>query len=61
MIEAFVEPLLHKIEPAAFETVNVDVPQLSATITDGVAGVALGPDVPLPAALVQKPILCVTV
>ena len=61
MIDALVEPLLHKIEPLAFETVNVDVPQLFKTLTAGVAGIAFGADTPEPAALVQPFTVCVTV
>ena len=61
VIDAFVEPLLHRIEPVVLEAVNVDDPQLSATVTVGATGADLGADVPLPAALTQLFTVCVTV
>ena len=53
-------PVLHSSVPAAVVD-NVDDPQLSATVTAGVAGVDLGAAVPLPDALVQPFTVWVTV
>jgi len=54
-----VSPVLHdKLLP---EVVNTEEPQLSLTVTTGPKGIALGADVPLPAALVQLFTVCVTV
>ncbi len=61
MIDDVVAPLLHRIEPVIPDAVRVDDPQLSATLTTGAAGVAFGAATPEPAALVQLPMLWVTV
>ena len=61
MIDGVVNPLLHNIEPVVFDAVSVDDPQLSTTVTVGVDGIALGAEVPEPAALTQPFTVCVTV
>ncbi len=55
-----VAPVLHNNEPVA-EVESVELPQLFTTVTAGVAGVALGAAVPLPAALVHPSAVIVTV
>jgi hypothetical protein len=61
VIDAVPAPLLQRMVPVVFEAVNVDVPQLSATVTVGAAGVAFGAAVPCAVALVQPFTVCVTV
>ena len=51
-MEAVVAPLLHCIVPPAGID-RVDAPQVLATVTTGVAGVAIGAATPEPAALIQ--------
>jgi hypothetical protein len=48
-----VAPLLHNKVPLTPVAVNTELPQLFATLTEGVAGIALGTAAPLPALLVQ--------
>ena len=60
VMEAVVAPLLHKREPAAVVDSTL-FPQLFVTVTTGVAGVAFGAAVSLPALLVQPLIVVVTV
>ena len=52
--------MLHSRVPEAVVD-NVEVPQLSTTVTTGAAGVVFGAAVPLPDALVQPSTVCVTV
>ncbi len=52
MIDGVDAPLLHNNVPVDIVE-SVELPQLLATVTTGVAGVVLGADVPLPGALVQ--------
>ena len=59
MIEAAVALLLHNRLPDA-SVDKVDVPQLFATVTTGADGSAFGELVPLPAALTQPFMVCVT-
>ena len=60
VIEAVVFPLLHNMAtPAGID--NTELPQLSATVTTGVTGIAFGTDVPVPAALIQPLTVWVTV
>jgi phage-related protein len=61
VIDAVVAPLLQRIAPVVLEAVSVDVPQLSATVTVGADGVALGAAVPCADALTQPFTVCVTV
>ncbi len=51
-MDEVVAPLLHNNVPAAVVE-SVELPQLFTTVTTGVAGIALGAEVPLPAALVH--------
>ena len=53
-------PVLHSSVPAAVVD-KVDDPQLSDTVTEGVAGAVLGAAVPLPDELVQPLTVWVTV
>jgi hypothetical protein len=48
-----VAPLLHNNGPLTDPAVNTELPQLSATVTEGADGIVIGAAVPLPAALVQ--------
>jgi len=59
VIDAVVAPVLHANVPVALVD-KVDVPQLSATVTTGVDGVAFGAAVAEPAALTQPFTVCVT-
>ena len=60
MIDEVVALLLHNNDPAALVD-SVELPQLLTTDTTGVAGIALGADTPLPAALVHPLTVVVTV
>ena len=60
VIEAVVAPVLHNIVPPVGID-KVELPQLLATVTTGVAVVATGAATPEPAALVQPPTVLVTV
>ena len=60
VIEDVVAPVLQLLAPVAV-VLNTELPQLLVTVTEGVAGRALGADVPEPAALVQPFTVCVTV
>ena len=61
VIEDAVAPLLHNKEPVKSDAVNTELPQLSVTVTVGVATTELiGEAVPLPAVLVQPFTVCVT-
>ena len=55
-----VTPLLHSNVPNALVE-SVELPQLSATVTDGADGITFGAATPLPAALVQPFTMVVTV
>ena len=60
VIELVVSPVLHSKLPA--EAVDiVELPQLSASVTTGADGVALGAAVPVPNALTQPFTVCLTV
>jgi hypothetical protein len=63
VIDEVVAPVLHsKLPPDGAVVDKVEVPlQLFTTVTTGVAGTALGADVPLPGALVHPFTVCVTV
>jgi hypothetical protein len=52
VIDDVVAPVLHKSEPVAVVE-SVELPQLLATVTSGIAGIALGAAVPLPAPLLH--------
>ena len=54
------DPLLHNNVPDAVVE-SVELPQLSATVTDGADGINFGAATPLPAALVQPFTMVVTV
>ena len=60
VIDDVVAPLLHNKFPAAVVE-RTELPQLFTTVTTGVAGIVLGTEVPLPAALVQPFTVAVTV
>ena len=60
VIDEAVEPLLHNNAPVAFVE-SVELPQLFATVTTGVAGVDFGAAIPLPGALVQPSSVLLTV
>jgi hypothetical protein len=53
--------VLHNSEPVKPEAVNMELPQLLATVTVGAGGVDFGLVVALPSALVQPFTVCVTV
>lgn len=62
VIEEEVAPLLHNKEPVKSEAVNMELPQLSVTVTVGLATFEfIGEAVPLPATLVHPSIVWVTV
>ena len=61
MIDVVVAKLLHNNEPLKLPAVNTELPQLFTKDTVGAVGTGMGADVPLPPALVQFPIVCVTV
>ena len=62
VIDELVEPLLHSSEPLNAEAVNTELPQLSVTVTAGVAtALFIGAAVPLPAGLVHALTAWVTV
>jgi len=48
-----VSPVLHKREPVKPEAVNVELLQLSATVTIGAGGIAFGVAIPFPASLIH--------
>ena len=60
MIEAVVALVLHNKLPVA-NVDSVELPQLSATVTTGVVGIAFGAAEPVPAALVHPFTVVVTV
>ncbi len=60
MIEAVVALLLHNKIPVAVVD-NVELPQLSITLTMGDGGVTLGAAIAEPGRLLQPFIVCVTV
>ena len=53
VVEAEVELLLHNNEPVNPEAVNTELPQLSLTVTVGVAGTGFGATTPFPSELIQ--------
>jgi hypothetical protein len=53
VIDVVVAPLLHNNEPVKDVAVNVELPQLSTTVTTGADGIAFGAATPLPEGLVQ--------
>lgn len=55
VIEFVVAPLLHNNVPLTPVAANTELPQLFVTLTEGVAGIALGAAAPLPALLVHPP------
>lgn len=56
-----VAPVLHNNEPVKLPAVNVEVPQLFATVTLGAVGTVFGDVVPLPGKLTQPlAAVCVT-
>ena len=59
-MDGVIAPLLHNKVPVAVVD-SADVPQLFATVTIGAAGIALGADAPLPAALTHPFTVVVTV
>ena len=59
VIDDVVAPVLHSNDPCAV-VLNVELPQLSTTLTSGADGTANGADVPVPAVLVQPPEVVVT-
>jgi hypothetical protein len=61
VIDAVVSPVLHNKEPVNPVAVNMELPQLSTTVTDGAGGTGFGAAVPVPAALVHPFTVCVTV
>jgi hypothetical protein len=52
VIEVVVAPLLHNSAPPDV-VLSFELPQLFATVTEGVAGTAMGTALPEPAALAQ--------
>lgn len=59
VIDAAVALLLHNsVPPAVVE--SIELPQLFTTVIPGVAGIALGADVPLPTSLLQPSTVVVT-
>ena len=52
-MEFVVCPVLHNNDPVKPVAVNNELPQLLATITFGVEGIAFGAAVPVPGALVE--------
>lgn len=52
-MELVVCPVLHNIAPVVPVAVNKELPQLLATATAGVEGIAFGAAVPPPEALVE--------
>ena len=55
-----VAPLLHNNDPVKVVAVNVELPQLSTTVTTGADGIVFGATTPLPEGLVQPFSVCVT-
>ena len=53
VIEVVVAVLLHNNDPVKFEAVTTELPQLSATVTVGGAGIVFGAAIPFPEGLVQ--------
>ena len=52
-MDAVVAPLLHNNDPVNDVAVNVELPQLSTTVTTGAGGIAFGAATPMPEGLVQ--------
>jgi len=61
VMDEVVAPLLHNKEPVKDVAVNIELPQLSTTVTTGADGIAFGAATPLPEGLVQPFIVWVTV
>ena len=62
MTDAVVAPVLHNNDPVNPDAVNTELPQLSVTLTTGVATDEFnGAAVPLPDELVHPFTVCVTV
>jgi hypothetical protein len=62
VIDELVEPLLQSSEPVKAEAVSTELPQLSVTVTVGVAtALFIGAAVPLPSGLVHPLTAWVTV
>lgn len=60
IIDELVSPVFHNRDPVAVVD-NVELPQLSTTVTTGAGSITFGAAIPEPAALVQPSIVCVTV
>jgi hypothetical protein len=60
-MDEVVAPLLHNKEPVYDVAVNVELPQLSTTVTTGADGMSFGVATPLPEGPVQPFTVCVTV
>ena len=60
VIEDVVAPVLQLLAPVAV-VLNTELPQLLITVIEGVAGTALGADVPEPAGVVPQALEAVTV
>ena len=61
VMDEVVAPLLHNKEPVKDVAVNIELPQLSTTVTTGADGIAFGAVTPLPEGLVHPFTDCVTV
>ena len=59
-MDEVVAPLLHNKEPVNNVAVNVELPQLSTTVTTGADGIAFGAAAPLPEELLHPFTICVT-
>ena len=53
--------MLHNSEPVKPLAVNTEFPQLSETVTIGIAGIVFGAEVPVPAELMHPLRVCVAV
>ena len=60
VMDEVVAPLLHNRDPVAVVD-SVELPQLSTTVTTGVAGAVFGAAIPLPCPLVHPSSVLVTV
>ena len=60
-MDGVVAPLLHSSEPVNPDAVNIELVQLSVTVTVGAGGMTFGAAMPLPAELVHPFTVCVTV